>query len=177
MTAGALSEGQVFSLPGVETENETPSVRALVRQVQDETGSADPREIASKVLADIPDELLRPLLAEVMPEYVRQVMKGGRHSATGAPPASSKVAAVRGWHERLMSQPIDVSGGKGEWKALRDCTRDELLAVAQYRRETAARNLATAEKYEALAKILPAKKTVGQLAADVVASVFGRAAA
>lgn len=154
-----------------------PSMAARVRSFQESTGSADPREIASKILTDLEDHELRAVLEVVLPEYVRQVMKTGRNQAASSPPASSKVSAVRDWYERLMGQPVDVSGGHGQWKSLRECTRDELLAVAQYRRETAARNLATAEKYESLAKLLPARKTVGQLPTDVVASVFGRAAA
>lgn len=157
----------------------TPPLRARIRAAQEACASDDPREIAAKFLAEVEDAELRDVLGEVLPEYVRQLMKSGRHGAMSAPPAagrSSKVDAVRTWHERLMAQPIDVSGGKGRWKSLRDCTRDELLAVAQHRRQVAAKNLATADRYEALAKVLPAGKTVGQLPADAVANVFGRAA-
>jgi hypothetical protein len=159
------------------------SIWNRVRRLQVSTGSSDPRELAEKLLAELTAAELRSALAEVLPEYVRQVMKSGRNKATAAPSQSSpsspswRVAPVRDWYEQLMAQPIDVSGGQGRWKSLRECTRDELLTVAQHRRETAARNVATAKKYEALARVLPASKSVGDLPADTVASVFGRAAA
>lgn len=159
-------------------EQRPPRMRARIRAVVEVTSSSDPREIAAKLLTDIDDADLRDILAEVLPEYVRVILKNGRNSAMSPAPAgpSAKVAAVRSWHERLMAQPIDVSGDGGRWKALRDCTRDELLQVAQHRRIVASKNLAVADRYEALAKVLPTGKTVGQLPADAVANVFGRAA-
>lgn len=164
-----------------QSEPPALSIRVRVRRIQDETGSVDPREIAGKLVAELSDADLRDALAESLPEYVRQVMKGGRNSARVLPPARStsprNAAAAQRWFETLLTQPVDVSGGQGQWKALRDCTREDLLVVARHRRELAAKNSAIANRYEALAKVLPAGATVASLPEDTVVNVFGREAA
>lgn len=155
------------------------SLAHRIRRIQHESGSVDPRELADKVLATLDSqESIREALAECLHEYVRVVIRTGRNGAmSSAPSRSAKVDAVRDWYERLLAQPVDVSGGGGQWKALRDCTRDDLLSVARHRREAAARNLQTAELYERLAKLMKGDATVGTLSQDVVQGVFGRAAA
>lgn len=149
-----------------------------VRRVQLETGSVDPRELAAKVMASLDPDEIRDAFAEALPEYVRVTMRSVRNrTMTTVPQSSAKVAAVRGWFERLLSQSIDVSGDGGRWKALADCTRDDLLAAAEHRRAIAAKNLHTAETYERLADLLTDDATVSQLDAGAVADALGRAAA
>ncbi|MCU1617354.1 MAG: hypothetical protein JWO98_4894 [Frankiales bacterium] len=152
------------------------SLAQRVRRIHQESGSADPRELAEKVLAtlDSPDAL-RSALSEALPDFVRITVRTA-HQGGMAGPRSANVEAVRGWYERLMSQPVDVSGNGAQWKSLRECTRDELLAVAQYRRQVAARNLQTADSYERLAKVMKPGQTVGALKQDIVTNVLGRAA-
>lgn len=153
------------------------SLAQRVRRIHEESGASDPREIAEKVLATLetPD-LVRDALTEALPDFVRITVRVSHSGGLGGP-RSSKVEAVRNWYERLMSQPVDVSGNGVQWKALRECTRDELLTVAQYRRQIAARNLQTAETYERLAKAMKASQTVGALPQDIVTNILGRAAA
>lgn len=151
------------------------SLAQRVRRIHQEAGSADPREIAQKVLADLASpEDIRAALAEALPDFVRITVRVS-HGGGLAGPRSSKVEAVRGWYERLMTQPVDVSGNGAKWKALRECTRDELLSVAQYRRQIAARNLRTADAYERLAKVMKAGQMVGEVKQDIVAKTLGSA--
>jgi hypothetical protein len=163
-------------MPETETAE---SLAQIVRRVHEESGLADPRELAEKVLAEIthsPD-LIRSALAESLPEYVRVTMRMVRNQTMAGAPPSAKVAAVRGWFERLLTQSIDVSGDGGKWKSLAECTRDDLLSAAAHRRAIAAKNLHTADTYERLAGLLDDDATVGQLDPSAVADVFGRAAA
>ncbi|MGZ6838288.1 MAG: hypothetical protein ACXVGE_20690 [Blastococcus sp.] len=154
------------------------TLASLIRRVHEESGSADPREIADKVAASLNPDDLADALAEALPEYVRVTIRTVRNRTMGsAPQGSAKVAAVRSWFERLLAQSIDVSGDGGQWKTLADCTRDDLLTAARHRRAIAAKNVHTAETYERLAALLKKGATVAQLDPASVAGVFGRAAA
>jgi hypothetical protein len=161
----------------VTTPTDRETLAQRVRRVHTESGLADPREIAEKVFAEIGQdrEAIRAALSEALPDFVRITVRVAHGGGIGGP-KSSKVDAVRGWYERLMNQPVDISGSNGQWRALRDCTRDDLVSVAQYRREAAARNLQTAEAYERLAKVMKAGVKVGDLSRDLVANTLGRAA-
>ena len=179
MSAALQSENETpqRTLAAVATVEAAESLAQLVKRTHEQTQLQDPRELASAVLSAIADADLRAMLAVALPEYVRQVVKGDRNRATsGAPAPSAKVAAVRDWHARLMASPVDVAGDGSQWKALAQCTRDDLLNVARHRRDTAARNLAIADRYESLAKVLPVGKTVGELPQEAVHGVFGRTA-
>lgn len=148
-----------------------------IRRIQQDTGSVDPHELADKVLADLDSEEITAALREALPEFVRVTVREVRnHVTSSAPSTSAKVGAVRAWYERLLAQPIDVSGDGGKWKALRDCTRGELLAVSRHRRQIAAKNLQTADMYERLAKLMHGHMTVGELQPDMVTTAFRRPA-
>lgn len=171
----------------------TETLAQTVRRMHRETGSADPRELAEKVLAtlDTPAQV-RDALAEALPDFVRNVVRTAHSGSLIAlsravtPPAptagkgpgssSARVGAVRAWYDRLLSQPVDVSGNRGEWKAMRECTREDLLTAAAYRRDVAARNVATADAMERLAAVLGDGQTVGDLAQATVTGALGRAA-
>lgn len=154
-------------------------LRARVRDIIADTDLADPQDIAATIIADLNPDDYPAVLAEALPQYVRQIMGAYRMQSHGAiPPSSAKVDAVRAWWARVLSEAVDVSGGGGEWKRLGDCTAPDLLAVATFRREMAARNMATARQYEALAARLDEAgcKTVADLDPADAGAVFGRAA-
>jgi hypothetical protein len=71
----------------------------------------------------------------------------------------------------LLSQPVDVSGDRVQWKALCDCSRDDLLCTIRYRREIATRNLQAAAMYE-LADRMTIWQTGADLSDDVVTAVL-----
>lgn len=147
----------------------TDTMRARIRKVQADTGSSDPHEIAAKLISELTeDELVAAVAA-----FVRINMNAERRGTyTAVPQASAKVGAVQSWYEKLLDQSVDVSGDQGQWKRLADCTRDDLLQIAKYRRDVAARNLATAEKYEALAKGMKANQTVADIKPEKVREAF-----
>lgn len=161
------------------TEPTTVTLRQRVRELQASTELSDPRDIADRIIADLTPHERTFALAEALPPYVRECLGASRmHARMPAPSSSAKVGAIRAWGERLLALSVDVSGEGGEWKRLADCTRDELLVVASYRRKQAERNVATAVQYEKLAARLDEADvaTVADLTADDLADVFGRSA-
>lgn len=170
--------------------NTTLRLADRVREIHERTGIADPRELAAKLLDELVEHELHDVLAEVLPLYVRDVMRTTRGSVMGSSFAatsasarrstatpvpqqqSSKVAAVRSWYDQLMSQAIDVSGSRGQWKALRDCTADDLRTAASYKRDVALRNVTMAEQYEKLAALVPHNGTLGKADPNAVSAIF-----
>ena len=168
----------------------TQELQDLIRQTEEATGLVNPHDIAAKTLVAIDDADLRDALSLTLPAYVRRLVTTQRrpcdlgHESEEPPrrqqPArSAKVTAVRSWHARVLAQAVDVSGYHGQWKRLAECTRDELLAVAAHRRGLAAANVATAERYEALARRMQVDdaRTVGELSHAALAAIFSERAA
>lgn len=144
-------------------------LRRLIRQVQDESGSVDPGEIAGKVLAQTPDEHLRDAYEMTLRDYVRRTITGSRPHATGtAGNRSAKVAGIREWWRGMLDQPVHVATG---WKSLAECTRADLLFACAERRKVAVQNTAWAGRYEKLAQSMGALKaaTVADLPSDLLA--------
>lgn len=159
----------------------------LVHQLQADTDLADPREIAAKLLSSLKGHMTETeALAEALPTYVRTVIRTGRHAVMEGHPSpgfartpgvsGGKVASVRSWYQTFLRQPVDVSGNGGRWKQLGDCTKADLLHIAQHRRALAAANLSTAAVYEHLADELDDEQTVATLGESVVTAALGRAA-
>lgn len=152
---------------------------ALVRQVQAGSGLSDPRDVAGKVLAQIPADLIREALELTLPEFCRVAMSQERMAVRGSRPnANTKASMVRSWYQRFLAQSVDVTG-KGTWKQLGQCTVDDVLALAAQRREQAAKSAAVADQFEWLAQEMrrARAKTVAKLPASTLQSGFGEAAA
>lgn len=81
---------------------------------------------------------------------------------------SSRVAAIRSNHEKLLAQRVFA---RGEWKLLGDCTLQDVRDLAEQRRMVAARNEAVAERFEKLAARMDelGAATVRDLGAEVAA--------
>lgn len=153
------------------------SVRAQIIEILDTSALSDPREIAEKLIGDIPSRQLRAALAEVLPQYVRVLMTNdrrsdpGRHSQPGSQtrsaPGSERWRAAAGV---LASRFCPA----GEWKPLRDCTRDDVLALVAERRDLAAKNAAVADQFERLHQLMSDRgvSTVGELAEAEVEGVL-----
>lgn len=98
----------------------------------------------------------------------------------GCPDAHVRPAGVGGnrWdgiaavYKRMLDQRVAVEDG--EWKFLRDFTADDCAAAELRRRDNAARNLARAEVFGALAAALTEhdRPTVGDLPDDVLEELF-----
>lgn len=127
-------------------------IREAVRSVIDETDLTAPEDIAAKVAESVPARQLRPVLADVLRDYVRlELGRERRHNELPLPGRSAKRAAIAEYGQRWLRDRVSVAN---EWKMVGDCTQDDCLAVAAERRENARRNEAMAELWEARAALL-----------------------
>lgn len=152
------------------------TLRGLIREVLDSTELADPTEVADEVYRRIPDGAHGRALGEALRTFVRVEMGSGRtvpDKPTVPPGASSKkVARIRAQFQAQLQQRVFTGAG---WKLLRDCTKKDLLFLANDRRRIANENVSVAEQYERLATVV-GKGTVGDLDNAILADTLGRAA-
>lgn len=152
------------------------NLRAVVVDVLHGTDLVDPSEITTEVLNRIPDDAHGEALSQSLRQYVRLVMGSGRTvpEKPVIPPGatSKKVARIRAKFAAELAQRVFVGDG---WKMLRDCTKRDLLFLANDRRRVAKENEAVAEKYERLATVV-GRGTVGDLDSAILADTLGRAA-
>jgi hypothetical protein len=155
------------------------SIRERVLNILDSSSLSDPRDIAEKILGDLAARERRDALVEVLPEYVRITIGRERHRpasddpASGDPQNQSTNAGSSRWRRAASVlarryMPIDT------WKPLRDCTRDDVLALVAGYRDRAVQNTHKAEQFEALAAQMAKAKapTVGALSEDVVEEIL-----
>lgn len=139
--------------------------------------ACDPFTLAEQFHPLIPREQWGNALRQLLPDMMREILRGQRHKsapvlaehAASVGRSRRQRAAVAWWRAKLdASYEVGLAaGGKREWKRLRDCTRDDLLALASHRRGVAEANLAEAVRWEELAALLTSTgaATVGDLAA------------
>lgn len=149
--------------PPVSDEDETAptGIRARVKALMISTDIVDPHEMATVIIADLADEDLRAVLAEVLPGYVRvcfhqhQVPQREAPAKVDTTDQGSSASSSR-WDHITAIYSRRVCPG-GEWRSLGDCVRDEILALAAQSREQAARNTAQAKGWEDLAHRMEAR--------------------
>ncbi len=155
-------------------------LHALVRSVTDGSSLRGPREIAAKVAENVPANKRLAALEDALVPYVRIYLQHARQPASPAPKQtgnrnsarSSKVTAIReGWKKTLAGQ---FHIGAGEWQALADCTYENVAFLAAERRDVAARTVAAAEMFEALANAMRKAKVnhVRDLPESVLAQIL-----
>lgn len=154
-------------------------LRASIRTLGE--NEPDPARVAEKLLAALSDEEAHIVSAAALPDYVRHVLtrplQGGQTFETpdGRRFASRKVAAIVDWVESELNRSVYVAPA-GEWKRLRDCTVDDVLALVASRRQKAAEVAAEADRHARLVKAMRKAdaETVGDLARDVAAKALAR---
>lgn len=156
------------------------NLRAAVDRVIDESSLIDPREIARKVAESVPARARVDALAEALTDYVRIRQNGRRRLNPVIGPASArspKVAAIRDDWRRYLQDSVHV--GDAVHLPLGQCTYADLMYAATERQTLAARNLAAAQRYDALAELLKQHdaERVADLPADVLRSLFTERAA
>jgi len=156
------------------------NVRAVIREVVEESGLTDPGEIAAKVAENVPAKALRPVLAEVLRDTVRIALHSYKTWRQPSPEPerdrrpssgrSAKVGAIRDW-ARVLRQPVAVEGNV--WKQFGECSADDLAFLAVDRRENAAESLAAAVRFEKYAAALDehGAEAVADLSDEVIASI------
>lgn len=154
------------------------NLHRLVKDTVDQfPETADPGILADKVFDLITSDQYAEAVRTMLRSYVRRVMTEGRGAFLASPasvtvpsrpgpqgaPRSRYVEAIRAgaWRARLGERTHGANG----WLLLRDCTRADLLAAAEERRNLAVANVQAAETYDKLAELLTAhgKATVSDL--------------
>jgi hypothetical protein len=156
------------------------NLRATIREVVESSGLTDPGDIAAKVAENVPQKLLRTVLADALRDVVRIELHSytswrrpepePNHGRSPSGSRSAKVAAYRVW-ARILRKPVAVEGN--EWKAFGECGPEDLSFLAQDRRQNAAESLAAAERFEKYAAALEeaGAETVADLPDAVIASI------
>lgn len=130
-------------------------LRTLVGEVLAETNLTEPADIAAEVARRTPKVHLRAAYETALTGYVRVINNAHRRENTILKPRpasrSAKVSAIRDQWQAALRDRVHTGDG---WKLLGECTYSDLMAAAKRRRELADRNLAMADRYEALAQQL-----------------------
>ncbi len=163
-----------------EPDRTGSALRAAVREALD-GDLADPHDVAERVLLTLDFNDFRAALAELLPSYVREVIRGQRADEPGAP-ASPRLSSRR-WEnvaELHAAGALDAllhrreALGPRQWKFLGDCAPDDIETLAKLRRGLAAANQAKAQRFERLAAAMRKGRaaTVRDLPADVLLEIF-----
>lgn len=131
----------------------------VIRTTLDESTETDPRVIATEVLAALPDEDWREVVAPALVSYVFSFVTRSRQGVPAQPRRlkpvqSAKVAGIRDDWQRFLADRVQVDG---TWKRMGECTVLDVQALARERRNVAARNAEHAKRFEKLAKDMQAQ--------------------
>jgi len=147
-------------------------LRATVRAALDASADADPHAVVAGLVADLPARHLRPALTQTLSSYVVQLATADRARALNGAPRTGEPGSPR-WKATALAlrQPIHTGD---QWKHLRDCTRDDVLAGAAHRRRQADGLVDHAERLEKLAALMDERGATiaGDLGEDTVREVF-----
>lgn len=140
----------------------TTTLYDMIRSTLDRSTETDPRVIATEVLAALPDEGWRKMVAPALVSYVSSFVTRSRQGVPAQPDRpkivrSAKVAGIRDDWQRFLGERVQV---EGTWKRVAECTVSDVQALAQERYEVAARNVAHAKRFEKLAREMQAQGAV-----------------
>lgn len=136
-----------------------------------DSGMSDPKEVANEVLRVVPDDVIVAEMLGLIHAAARQRVHSRMGNTSINNNGKSRSDRIREHYARFMKNPLRGVDG---WKALGDCTFDDLMYAAQVRRHQAELNLGEAKRFEKLAEMLTIKgiKTVDQLGVDELVEVF-----
>lgn len=152
-------------------------VLLALREAIENSADPNPQKAAHELAMGLPDDCLRPALVDALCALAPTLAGTNRRKVFAAAAQSAKPSQPSKpskWHnkgaeqyQRLIAQTLKTANG---WKELRDCTRDDLLFAAQYRRDHAAATIAQAETFEAIADAMAQHqvRTAGDLPPDVI---------
>lgn len=133
----------------------------LVNKVAEDPSLETPQQIARETIKHIPVQALRTALEVTLTGYVRGYLsqtRSGRptmrelRSGVVNSGRSAKVAAIRDTYKRALDGRYHVAPGK--WKRLRECTKIDVLAIAEERLRMAENNRKSAMKFKLIAKLM-----------------------
>lgn len=155
------------------------SLRAMARQVWDEMGSPDYHALAKEIARRVPAAKREAALNEALVEYARHFVVGLRPTARRVRPGagqrnsarSAKVTAIRRTWPQLRATYLTKDGQK----ALGDCTRADVVFIAEHLERKARENQRKAGWMRDVATALGQAKVqrVRDLPDDVLAGLLG----
>lgn len=153
-------------------------LRSLIHAELESSPVADPHVVAEHVVKRINDHDLRAALAACLPDYVRNIAHQPGTSPTPGDAAASTSSPSRKWAASnewatYLRERICVDAAGRTWKFLGECTGDDLLSVARFRRTQAGALLLRAERFEALAEKMRCHRAA--TVADLDLRYFGEA--
>lgn len=159
-----MSTAAVIPFP----EQEEFSLAAIVRELLDSSDEANPHALAADLLGSLSDDVLRAALLVCLPDYIaKQCHRASTRTPAQAPGSArwDNVAAVAS--DGLFRRRLWTPSG---WKHLGDCSRADLLGIAEQRQELAEANAAAAENFTRLANAMKRDKAerVGDLPVERV---------
>lgn len=159
------------------TDPKTFNLSAAARDLLHKSKAANPHALSGTLLTKIPKTDRDGVLTFLLGHYLRNVA-GEMRAAAEAPSETTansakswKVQGVRDGWARILEQRVNNGA---EWKFLGDCTADDLRAIADLRRELAAKSLAVADQFTEYAALVE-KHDVKRLR-DVPREALGSAA-
>ncbi|MGX6508249.1 hypothetical protein [Rhodococcus sp. SJ-2] len=155
-------------------DNQTATIYSLIVEALDDHGLVDPRDIAEKVAAVTPDDVMRSHFATALVGEVRSIISDRRSRAitNALAPKSRKVAGIRDWWAEMLAARVHV--GESKWMTIGECGAKELRFAADERRRDAERELKRAEAFDQLRSLLRQHKTetVADLPRDAAAAII-----
>jgi hypothetical protein len=152
--------------------NSTSGVRRYVKQALTDHPDAGPQEIATYAAAQVPQKELRDCLAEALVDLSRILIGTGRRDALdGAVGNNSPKMQDRAlWWTQMLTERVNIGG---EWKALGDCTLDDLAACIAEREKLIGRISDQIDNYRRLQKLMIENKA--QRVSDIPAQTERKA--
>lgn len=126
---------------------------ATARQIITETNLTDPTEIADAVYDRTPEDAIHEAYRLILRNTAREAIRTANMQASSTPEPrrnpnrSSRVAAIKRTHIAYFDQRVFANGN---WKLLRDCTREDVLDLAAQRQEIADRNAAKDDEFRSI---------------------------
>lgn len=150
-------------------------LHALVVRELESSPTPDPYIVAKGVAAAIPAEEMRGVLDAVLPLYIRNVGNQWARNITRRDVGDTALdGACRKALAYITRKAIALSTEVPTYKALADCTRDEVLIAVGIRRDKVIQIASEASRLEALADAMAQHKAerVADLPAEVLAEVL-----
>lgn len=146
-------------------------LRATCLAALDKAESPDPAVVADQVAESIDSRYLRVALRAALRSYMPSLVARQRTRRPDPSPGNGSSK----WRSASDRLHVAFAIGDRQWKWLRDCTADDLMAGVDARRALAAGTIREADRYEALAKLVAERGvgTVGGLSSDDLDEVLG----
>jgi len=176
MNATELQASNTSPIPERQAVPDYLELRQLVRERLQLSENPDPVRAINGLLTELSDDLLRLAAQKGLWAITGEVVRVDRRSAVRRDPQPSgkwdNALAAETEHPDLFAERVYVGDPDQPWKFLGDCTKQDLLAVAEHKRTHAQGVLVEADRYEHLARAVKRGQIVRDLSVDKVEGIL-----